>query len=332
MAHQNQAGIAAPVPLSHRQNPSKGLQNGVEEAEVHSSYPISENAGQDGSKDAQIDAGYEKHQAKAISDEIGGAPPQNARADRSDRSDLDTTLSVRGTSDHEANISGQSHEKFSYKSSQLNVNAPKFEPRILQNPGVFSFLGNQQARKAPEPGIGSFLGSDGAMQAPNGASQPGKWNVAAPAFMPKATVPSREFSFSAVRPSLRPDAPTFKPSDSEIAPGPESASDHSAAQPVKKIFGDIAFPEVIKPPKSKAIPITRPNEASKGREKFDGDMDGQEDESGRITQADGRQKRMRYVDLKTILDILHFSSSASTYVGSGKDFCPSCDTQTRLIT
>ena len=323
MAHQHQAEIAAPIPLSHRQNPSKDLQNGVEEAEIHSSYPMCENEGQDGSKGAQIDAGYDKHQAEAISDEVGGALPQNARAARSD---LDATLSVKGTPDHEANIPGQSQSRYSSSSSQLNVNAPKFEPRTLQNPGVFSFFGNQQAHKVTEPTIESLPSSDGAIRAPNGASQRGKWNVAAPAFMPKASIPSREFSFSAVRPSLRPDAPTFKPSDSENAPGPESASELNASQPVKKIFGDIAFPEVIKTPKSKAIPITRPQEASKAREKFDGDVDGQEDESGRITQADGRQKRMRYVVLKTTLDILHFSLSVSTYVGSGKDFCPSCDT------
>ena len=280
-----------------------------------------ESEGLEGSKGAQIDEGDDKIQAKIVLDEVGGAAPKNARADRPA---LDTSLSVEGTP-------GQSQSRHPSTNSQLNVNAPKFEPRVSQNFGVFSFLGNQQAHKVIENEIGSFLGSDGAMQAPNGASQPGKWNVAAPAFMPKATVPSREFSFSALRPSLRPDAPTFKPSDSGNNSGPESANEHNAAQPVKKIFGDIAFPEVIKPPKSKAIPITKPNEASKGKEQFDGDMDGQEDESGRITQADGRQKRMRYVDLKTPLDILHFGLIVETHVGSGKDFCPGRATWTRLI-
>lgn len=319
VAHQNQAEIVTPIPLNHRQNPSESLQNRVEESELRSSYSMCENEGREGSKGAQIDEGDDKNQAKTVLDEVGGAAPQNARADRSA---LDASLSVEGTPDHEANIPGQSQSRHPSKNSQLNVNAPKFEPRTLQNSGIFSFLGNQQAHKVIESEIGSFLSSDGAMQAPNGASQPGKWNVAAPAFMPKATVPSREFSFSALRPSLRPDAPTFKPSDSGNAPGPESASEHNAAQPLKKIFGDIAFPEVIKPSKSKAIPITKPNEASKGKEQFDGNMDGQEDESGRITQADGRQKRMRYVDLKTPLDILHFSLSVETHFGSGKDFCP----------
>lgn len=290
VAHQNQAEIAAPIPFSHRQNPSRSLQNGVEEAEIHSSYPMSENEGQDGSKGAQIDENSDRRHAEAISDEVGEVLTQNARAARSD---LDAMLSVKGNPDHEVNVPGQSHSTYSSKSSQLNVNAPKFEPRKFQNSRVFSFLGNQQAQKVPEPGVGSFVSSDGATQAPNGPSQTGKWNVAAPAFMPKATVPSREFSFSAVRPSLRPDAPTFKPSDSENPPGPESASEDKTAQPVKKIFGDISFSEIIKPPKSKAVPITRPKEALKGRENFDEDMDGQEDESGRITQADGRQKRMR---------------------------------------
>lgn len=310
VAHQNQAEIVTPIPLDHRKNPSESLQNGVEEAELRSSYSMSENEGREGVKGA----GDDENQVKTVLDEFWGAAPQSARADRSV---LDASLSVEGTPDHEANIPGQSQKRHPSKNSQLNVNAPKFEPRTLQNSGVFSFLGNQQAQKVIGPEIGSFLGSDGAMQAPNGASQPGKWNVAAPAFMPKVTVPSREFSFSALRPSLRPDAPTFKPSDSGNVPGPESASEHNAAQPVKKIFGDVAFPEVTKPSKSKAIPITKPSEASKGKEQFDGDMDGQEDESGRITQADGRQKRMRYVGLKTPLDILHFSLSVETCLENG---------------
>ena len=313
VAHQNQAEIVTPIPLNHRQNPSESLQNRVEEAEPRSSYPMCENEEREGSKGAQIDEGDDKTQAKTVLGVVGGVAPQNAGADRSA---LDASLSAEGTPDHEANIPGQSQSRHPSKSSQLNVNAAKFEPRTLQNSGIFSFLGNQQAHKVTESEIGSFLSSDEAMQAPNGACLAGKWNVAAPAFMPKATIPSREFSFSALRPSLRPDAPSFKPSDSGNAPGPESASEHNAAQPVKKIFGDVAFPGVTKPSKSKAIPITKPNEASKGKEQLDGDMDGQEDESGRITQADGRQKRMRYVDLKTALEILHFSLSVETYVGS----------------
>lgn len=312
VAHYNQAEIATPIPLSHRQNPSKSLQNGVDEAEVHVSYSMGESEGRDGSKGAQTDEGYHKHQAATASDEVGGPAPQNSRANQSD---LDASLSVTGTPDHEINHPGQSQSRYSFQTSQLNVNAPNFEPRTLQNSGVFSFLGNQQAHKVIETEIG-------AMQAPNEACQPGKWNVAAPAFMPKATIPSREFSFSALRPSLRPDAPTFKPSDSGNASGPEPASEQNGVQPVKKIFGDIAFPEVIKPSKSKAIPITKPNEASGGKGNFDGDVDGQEDESGRITQADGRQKRMRYADSETPLHILHFSLSLKPYFWGGKGILP----------
>ena len=56
-------------------------------------------------------------------------------------------------------------------------------------------------------------------------------------------------------------------------------------------FGDSNFPSVRKSAKrSKAIPIVKPHEA---QTKIDRDGEGQEDESGRITQADGRQKRTK---------------------------------------
>ncbi|KAF6234417.1 hypothetical protein HO173_007450 [Letharia columbiana] len=294
VAHYDQADIATPIPRGHRQNPSENLQKGVDEADAHVSYSKDENEGQVGSKAAQIDEGYNEYQAKDIPNNAGRAARHNARANGSV---LDASLSVRGIPDHETNDPGQSQSRYPSKVSQFNVNAPKFEPGVSKSSGTLSYLGDKQARALIETQSLSFPSSDGAMQAPSGASLPSKWNVAAPTFMPNssvmATLPSREFSFSASRPSFRPDAPAFSPSDGGSTFGPKPASGQNAVQPVKKIFGDINFSEVIRPPKSKAIPITKPNKDSERQKKYDGDMDGQEDESGRITQADGRQKRMR---------------------------------------
>ncbi len=328
VSHHNQAGIATPIPRSHRQNPSENLQKGFDRAEVHVPYSMGENEGREGSKAAQNDEGYDEFQAKITPGNVEGAAPQNAAANGSV---LDANLSVSAHPNHETNQPGQSQSKYS-KPSQLNVNAPKFEPRNLKNSDVFSFLGNQQARKVIEKESPNFPSSDGVIQAPNGACQPSKLNVAAPPFMPKAsvmaTVPSREFSFSALRPSFRPDAPAFRPSDSAKASGPGPASEQNA---MNKIFGDINFPEVIKPSKSKAIPITKPSEEFESKEKSHEDVDGQEDESGRITQADGRQKRIRYVNSGIALYTRDFRLSRKTcFGGRARVFNSRCATWTCL--
>lgn len=291
VAHYNQADIATPIARGRGPNSNENLQKGVDQAKAHVSYSMSENEGREDSKAAQDDEVYDPYLVKITPNNVGRAALQNAA------SALDAGLGVRAIADQETDQPGRSQSRYSSKASQLNVNAPRFEPRLFSNSGVFSFLGNQQAHKAIETEPLSLSRSEGTIQASNGASQSSKWNVAAPAFMPKAPVvantPSREFSFSALRPSLRPDAPAFKPSDSGNAFGPKSTTEQNAIQPVNRIFGDIKFPEVIKLSRSKAIPITKPSEESETKEKSDREMDGQEDESGRITQADGRQKRLR---------------------------------------
>lgn len=326
--HHNQAEIPTPIPRGHRQNQSENLQTGVDEDEARVSYSLDENEGRESSKAAQDDEGYDEYQAKNLPNNIGRAAPQNAKANVSV---LDASLNIEGMPDHETNHPEQCQSRYSSKASQLNVNAPKFEPRISKGSGVFSFLGTQRARKVTETESLSYPSSNGAMQAPNEASQPSKWNVAAPAFMPKtsvtATIPSREFSFSASRPSFRLDAPAFKPSESGNASGPEPASEQNTVQPVKKIFGEVNFSEVIKPLKSKAIPITKPKKDLESRGKSGGDMEGQEDESGRITQADGRQKRMRYVPSEVFVHIRVLS-----LLVAGKGLYPCYVTKTCLLT
>lgn len=262
VAHQNQAEIVIPIPRGHHQNPSENLQKGVDEAEAHLSYSLGENSWQHSFKAVQKDKGNHYCMAEDTFSNAGETAPQNARANGLG---LDANPSNMGIPDHGTNHPGQSQRRYSSKASQLNGNAPKFEPRVLKTPGVFAF---------------------------NGGSQASKFNVAAPAFMPRLRT-SNEFGISGLRPSFRPDAPASKPSEEGNLSGSEPTSEQKAVQPVKKIFGDINPFEIIKPTNSKAIPIIKPNKESQNHEKADGDMDGQEDESGRITQADGRQKRMR---------------------------------------
>lgn len=289
VAHHNQADIAVPVPRKHRQNPSEVLQKGVDEARPYVPYLMDGYEGR-----VPTTQGYSEYQAMDTFHSGAGAAPSSLRAKESI---IDASRNVKDVANHEAHHRGQSQTKVLSKTSQLNVNAPNFEPGKDGISSIFSFLGNKQAREVVGRESLSFPSSDATTQAPDGASQASKWNVAAPAFKPNApvmiSIPSRDFSFSAWSPSNRPNASAFEPSEIRNASG--LISEHNAVPPTKKIFGDIEFSEVIKPSRSKAIPITQPHKDSESRSRSDEHMDGQEDESGRITQADGRQKRLRYV-------------------------------------
>lgn len=315
VTHHNQVEVIDMVPRDHRQKPNEILQKGVDESKACVSYSMDGNERQECFKATQVDKDYDAYRTKTNSSNEGRGDPQRARADRSL---LDPSLSAKGVADPVTTHPGQSQSRYSSKASRFNVNAPKFEPRKNRTSGTFSFLGNKQAHKATVNESLSLSNSDAAVQVPNGASQPSKLNVAAPEFMPqfsvRATIPSREFNFSALRPSLRPDAPAFEPSDSRNASSREPNSEQNAVQPAKKIFGDINFSNVTKPPKSKAVLITRASKEPESQSKFDENLEGQEDESGRITQADGRQKRIRYVDWNIHLNIRDSSLRRETWL------------------
>ena len=321
--HRNQYEIAFPIPRNYRHNLSENLQKGFGEAEADVSHSKDENDVREYLNAAQDDDGKDEYEARNIRSNVGTAASHDARTNASI---LETTLDTRKIPDHGTNLPGQCRTGYSSKISQWNVNAPKFEPRGLKDSSVFSFLGSQQVHKGIEKESFGFPSSRGAAHARSEVSQPSKWNVAAPEFRPNqsvmATTPSREFSFSALGPSFRADAPTFQPGASGNASGLEMTNEQNVVRPVKKIFGDIKFSDFIKPSKCRALPITRPNKVTVSHEKSDADMDGQEDESGRITQAEGRQKRMRYVLLKSYLSILKSSPSPTAYLGGGKAVLP----------
>ena len=290
-----QPEIVSPIPRGHRQNPSESLQKELDEVESYRE---------------QLSIPGEILQDSVAAEEADDLQPGPILADyqrdlsqndKTDGSDMETNPSVSGTPDVHVSQPNSSRRGHSSKApvSKLNVNAPdfKFEPDNAS--GVFAFLGNQKPSQPSEIKVAPTLPSIFHSKQPsNEHPQTSKLNVEAPEFMPggarKPKIPSREFSFSSSGPLLRPDALAFKPSDLEPVAGMNDSRKEHPVEAVKKIFGDIDFSEVIKPAKkSRAIPIMKPNEISESPEKSNQEVDGQEDESGRITQADGRQKRMR---------------------------------------
>ena len=325
VAHHNQAKIIIPIPRDHRPDPTRLPWKEVDETEACLSCSMDGNEGQISSESTQIEEAYDEFEAKNTSSNDGRASLQHTRANRSL---MDLSPSARGITEPESNHPGQSQSRYPSTAPQFDSNATKFEPEKSRSSGVFSFLGNKQADKVNESESPSLSTYGVAVQLPNGVSQSNKWNVAAPEFMPKVpvtTIPSREFSFSALRPSLRPDAPTFEPRVSKSAFAHGLTCEQNANQPVKKIFGDINFSEFIKPPKSKAVPITRPSKGLESKLETDERIDGQEDETGRITQADGRQKRVRYVESDVHLNVRNSSLSRKNLLRVEKEpLCSLC--------
>ena len=296
----NEPEIASPIPRGHRQNPSETLQKEVDENESYLKRSISGDPSQQDSMD--------ENKEGTLSDDavLANNVHTSFRDMRVDASDLDTNPSLANTPDHqERGTSVAQHGQFPISStssrvstSKLNVNAPEFKlgPRNVFDSGAFASVGNQQHPTAPTPQAPSAVYNFGHSRKPS--SGPTKFNVAAPVFTPgaarKVTIPSGEFSFSTSGPPFRPEAPAFKPSGSGLASGTESSNKENPVDAVEKIFGEIKFHEVIKPAKkSKAVSIVKPDNSLEDPDKYASGLDGQEDESGRITQADGRQKRAR---------------------------------------
>lgn len=284
-----QPEIATPVPRGHRQNLSETLQREVDEAESHLEASMSR-LGEGNGK--LLDSNVSREDSK--SEDL---PVLVTKGSRADGSDIDTNPSIAGTPPLSESIRLRHASKPS--ASKLNVNAPvfSFEPKHSYAPDVFAFLGDRS--NIPSGHDSSRVNQDvnHSKHNSNGSVHGSNFSIVAPAFTPgnttKPVVPSREFSFSSTGPAFKPDAPSFTPGNPTSAPGSKLSDSDVPDNAVKKIF-HMNFSEVIKPAKrSKAIPIVKPTE-SQGE--IDRDADGQEDESGRITQSDGRQKRARRHD------------------------------------
>lgn len=295
----SQQDIASPVPQGHRHNLSETLQNEIEEADYHLEESFRRQL------EEEDDLPYESRKEGELSIGIPRKIDGHSISDfyyYRDRgegsvSDLDTNPSV-------ANSPGpaqlpQLHcdrtitrRPYKPSNSKLNVNAQEFvfKPEKASKVSVFAFLGNQASTESMNYPVQNECSIDEI----NGTFLHSKLNVAAPAFTPgdPATIarPSREFSFSSEGLASKPDAESFiSNSYSRTSSIGQHSSNFETAAP--SVFGNTTFPSVKRSAKrSKAIPIVKPHEI---QTRVDRDGEGQEDESGRITQADGRQKRTK---------------------------------------
>ena len=295
----SQPEIASPVPQGHRHSLSETLQREIEEADYHLEESFRRQL------EEEDDLPYESTKGDEVSIGIcgrNGGHSINASHNLGNRSegsvsDPETNPSVTNSPapvqlpqlDCDRIIAGQPYKP---SGSKLNVNAQEFvfEPKRASKPSVFAFLGNQTSTEA----INHLLPNELPVDENNGTSLYSKLNVAAPAFTPgnpsTYAQPLREFSFSSVGPASKPDAESF---NSNSYSRTSSIGQHSSnvETTAPSIFENSNFSSVRKSARrSKAIPIVKPREA---QTRVDRDDEGQEDESGRITQADGRQKRTK---------------------------------------
>ena len=287
----SQPEIATPVPLGHRQNLSETLQKEIDQAEQHLEESIRRQlANTEGRPSQQI-----KKQVNA--DEMLPAETENIHDMdlNGDISDLNTNPSVSSTP--EPAKPGQNTARPIHASkpslSKLNVNAQefKYEPRAAIAPSMFAFSGNAPMAITSSLGPSTQFHEAAARQFPKSAVASSNLNVSAPAFTPGVLRNTqREFSFSSSAPISKTSTVVSQPRN--IGSAVASGSDQSGTDsPQPKIFGNINFAEMVQPLKrSKAVPIVKPRSPPKN---LDREVDCQEDEAGRITQADGRQKRLR---------------------------------------
>ncbi|KAF2842449.1 hypothetical protein M501DRAFT_998743 [Patellaria atrata CBS 101060] len=175
--------------------------------------------------------------------------------------------------------------------SKLNVEAKefKFNPAASFSPNSFTFSASSfEQSKASAPSSHVASNQHSTKSSVEGMSR--TLNVEAPSFKPSGftnfSMPTGEFCFLSKGLSFKPTAPEFKPGSSVSKtvtdPVPEEAEDPN------RIF-KLKFGEIVRPAKqSKAVPIVRPD-----RNAHMNDESIQEDEFGRLGQADGYQKRVR---------------------------------------
>lgn len=310
----SQPVIASPAPQGHRHNLSETLQKEIDEAEYHLEESIRRQL--DEEDDEALEHAGEYRENSGMSHFASGD------GFRAYVSDLDTNPSIAGTP--ESTLKSASQQKSfttghraKSSMSKLNVQAPefKFEPRMDTTSNVFAFLGN-----LPSADMNAFRGCSATHPTSHSKHTSGVLNVEAPAFTPaavrKPAVPTREFSFSSGGPSFQTHAPSFVPSGNSptVVGGSGQFGPEALETGAKKIFGNIDFSEIIKPARrSMAIPILRPYSNQNLDER---DTEGQEDESGRITQADGRQKRIRRNDDDRDQVPLFATSTIETAIGT----------------
>ena len=300
----SQPNIASPIPQGLCNNPSETLEKEIDDHEYH----LEKSFLRQMEEEDAIQAGLIKESEDLLRmTRIKEQPPSNSTNkgsnDLNDMSDLDTNPSVTNSPaliEHPrtgGKLSGVAHSNKS-SISKLNVNAQEFVYKPFRNspPSMFAFLGDSPSTAISMDSIAQQAPSSPIADYPTVPVLHSTLNVAAPAFTPVAApghLTSRQFSFSSSGPNLKPSAPVFNPNGT-YSSTKDANGTFSMNRSGQGIFENIKFPIVSKPSRtSKAIPIVNP------REDFREDCresEGEEDESGRITQADGRQKRLRRTD------------------------------------
>ena len=293
MESPNLPEIANPVPRGHRQNLSETLQKGVDEADSHFVAPETVANG----------AKMVPENATDDQNECAEEPPvlanilQSAGEDLSlENSDLDTNPSITQTPKPGGALYVSPSREHSSKPSlsKMNANAPEFvyNPKHLPPSEIFAFSATQHNIVPMLEQVTETL--PGLDHESKHSLINTTLNVAAPSFTPANSFispnASRVFSFSTNVSSYKLNDPKFIPGGTnETLSGGRGTSDFPNS---KRIFSNVDLSDLVKPVrKSRAIPIVRPRQTEDASEQ---DPDVQEDESGRITQVDGRQKRRRH--------------------------------------
>ena len=294
----NHADISSPIPRSHRQNLSENLQKETDKVGYSQELHKEPKSTSPHIVADEEDIPRDQEMAAKISEE--------ALLPNSTRKTVDLRKSPNSpatSTDPNICLNKLQHgHSCKASTSKLNVNAPefKYEPKKSINQDVFAFSGHQEPLTS-EGKMGPTDVHSKQVQSTAGGptNSTTKLSISAPEFTPgasarKPTVPSREFSFSASVPTIKPQALSNKSDDPGASSIDDARKGEQSAGATNKIFGDVKYTDVVKPAKSsRAIPIVNPDETSASLAKMTLEEDGQEDESGRITQVDGRQKRMR---------------------------------------
>ena len=292
--YDSQVEIASPTPRGHRQNLSETLQKEIDDAEL---VPAEHKTGPDENEDPVSRSNDGEKYTRSR--------PDNQASSINTDSKLECKVAQVDSGLSDFGIVGEPKSRSGHQSkpsiTKLDATAPIFEyqPRRPSATNVFAFQGGRPGSPAP-PASGNTIDTP-ATGNTSQSIEHSRFNVDAPAFVPlnlqKRGAPSREFSFSSAGPAFKPNAPVYKSNGSDLAVSAQTASPGDAKGSVPRIFGNIDFSEIIKPAKkSKAIPIIKPSESENESGSSSEDPDGQEDESGRITQPEGRQKRVRRND------------------------------------
>jgi len=304
----SQPEIASPLPQGHRQNPSESLQREIDSAEYHLEESIRRQLDEEDELSLTSATNDEGpfHGSLANTNGLRSGLAGSLQKPRVAMSDLDTNPSLANTPSpieneirNAAPVLAKPGHVSKASVSKLNVNAREFvfDPSKSFAPSALSFSGNTPAFH-PATASKAQIPEAKPPAKTNGTTFSKGLNVAAPAFTPggftKIAVPSSDFSFSSAMPTLKPDAPTFTPGATAFHTTSEGDWSGSDKPTLPKIFNTFDFSQApTGGKKSKAIPIVKPQEVSPTDER---DSDGQEDEFGRITQPEGRQKRARRAD------------------------------------